>query len=58
MDAFARGLRNAAKVVEEGVLNTHLKVYRCVLDDDRMLYWFSWKRSLIIYILLDIYILF
>ncbi len=26
MDSFARGLRNAAKIVQDGILDSHLKV--------------------------------
>ncbi len=30
MDSFARGLRNAAKIVEDGIMAKHLKVKRCM----------------------------
>lgn len=26
MDSFARGLRNAAKIIEDGIMSKHLKV--------------------------------
>ena len=27
MDSFARGLRNAAKIVQDGIMDSHLKVH-------------------------------
>ena len=30
MDSFARGLRNAAKIVEDGIMAKYLQVKRCM----------------------------
>ena len=37
MDAFARGLRNAAKIVEDGVLDMALKVWCYLIPEGRIL---------------------
>lgn len=32
MDSFARGLRNAAKIIEDGIMSKHLKVLMHLLE--------------------------